>query len=80
MTDQNKAADAAKENAAKTGDAGKAGEDRKLVPVKLLRDVWNEEGARLPKGGEIDLPLDFAKQLIAEGKAERNDPLPGDSK
>ncbi|KQX20978.1 hypothetical protein ASD01_29630 [Ensifer sp. Root423] len=66
MTDQNKAADAAK--------------DKKLVPLKLLRDVWDEEGQRLPKGDEIELPLDFAKQLIAEGKAKRNDPLPGDSK
>ena len=66
MTDQSKAADAAKE--------------KKLIPVKLKRDVWDDEGQRLPKGGEIDLPLEFAKQLIAEGKAERNDPLPGESK
>ncbi|MCA1403703.1 hypothetical protein I6F26_03685 [Ensifer sp. IC3342] len=66
MTEQNKPADAAK--------------DKKLIPVKLTRDVWDEEGNRLPKGGEIDLPLDFAKQLIEEGKAKRNDPLPGDSK
>lgn len=54
--------------------------EKKLVPVKLLRDVWDEEGKRLPKGDELDLPLDFAKQLIEEGKAKRNDPLPGESK
>ena len=72
--------DAALNGSGSQGDGDGPKTDGNLVPVKLLRDVWGEEGDRLPKGDEIDLPLDFAKQLIEEGKAKRNDPLPGDSK
>ncbi|KQW63358.1 hypothetical protein GFB56_12350 [Ensifer sp. T173] len=65
MTDQTKPAEAAKE---------------KKIPVKLLRDVWTDEGERLVAGAETELPLTFAKKLIDEHKAKRNDPLPGESK
>jgi hypothetical protein len=50
----------------------------KNVPVRLLYDTWASEGRRIPAGTVLDVPLEAAKLLIAESKAERNDPLPGD--
>lgn len=50
----------------------------KYLPVRLLYDTWASEGQRIPAGTVLDVPLEGAKILIAEGKAERNDPLPGD--
>lgn len=50
----------------------------KTAPVRLLYDVWDAEGERQPKGKVLEMPLDDAKRLIKEGKAERADPLPGD--
>lgn len=52
----------------------------KVVPVKLIYDVWLEEDQRTPSGTVLDLPLDQARGLIDAGKAERADPLPGEPK
>ncbi|WP_176536503.1 MULTISPECIES: hypothetical protein [Sinorhizobium] len=48
------------------------------VPVKLLYDTWAIDEERIPAGTVLDLPVKAAKILIAQGKAERNDPLPGE--
>ena len=50
----------------------------KLVPVRLLFAHWPAEDVRVNAGEIVDLPLESAKAMIAEGKAERADPLPGD--
>lgn len=50
----------------------------KLTPVKLLRDYWPEEDKRVAAGTPLELPLAVAKSLIADGVAERADPLPGE--
>lgn len=48
----------------------------KTAFVKIVRGYFPEDGSKkLPVGTEIDLPLDEAKRLIAEGVAVRNDPL-----
>lgn len=49
----------------------------KTAPVRLLYDVWTEDG-RLTAGSVVDLPVESAKALIAVGKADRADPMPGD--
>lgn len=49
----------------------------KTAPILLLADYWGEDG-RCPAGKVIDLPIADAKALIADGKAERADPMPGD--
>jgi hypothetical protein len=51
----------------------------KTTPVKLLYAVWLEEGKRTPAGTVLEVPVSEAKKLIAAGKAERADPLPGDA-
>ncbi|MDK1377099.1 MULTISPECIES: hypothetical protein [unclassified Sinorhizobium] len=51
----------------------------KTTPVKLLYDVWASDDQRVPRGTVLDLPVSAAKELIAQGKAERADPLPGES-
>lgn len=48
------------------------------APIKLLYDTWDADGNRCPAGTVVDLPLEAAKQLLAEGKGERADPLPGE--
>jgi hypothetical protein len=48
------------------------------VPLKLLYDTWASDDERIPAGTVLDLPLAAAKILIAQGKAERADPLPGE--
>lgn len=50
----------------------------KTVPLKFLYDSWATGGQRIPAGTVLDLPLHAAKQLIASGKVERADPLPGE--
>lgn len=50
----------------------------KLAPVLLHRAYWPEEGKRVEAGEVIELPTADAKALIAAGKAERADPMPGD--
>ena len=53
-------------------------ETKKSVPVRLIYDVWLNEGERTPTGTVVSLGLVEAKALIASGKAERADPLPGE--
>lgn len=49
------------------------------VPIRFLYDVWDEDERRVPAGTELEVPVKIAKDLIAAGKAERADPLPGDA-
>lgn len=49
-----------------------------MIPVKLLYDRWNADEIREPAGKIIDVAISEAKKLIAAGKAQRADPLPGD--
>lgn len=49
-----------------------------LAPVLLHRAYWPEEGKRVDAGEVVELPTADAKALIAAGKAERADPMPGD--
>ncbi|WP_164475059.1 MULTISPECIES: hypothetical protein [unclassified Ensifer] len=53
-------------------------EAKKSVPVRLVYDVWFQEGERTPAGSIVSVSLDEARALIAAGKAERADPLPGE--
>lgn len=50
----------------------------KTIPIKLLYDTWFQDDIRTPAGTVLNADLDAAKALIADGKAERADPLPGD--
>ena len=50
----------------------------KMATVRIKYDTWiNEE--RIVAPAVIDLPMDYAKALLAAGKAERADPMPGDN-
>ena len=51
---------------------------RKPVPVRLIYDAWLNDGERTPTGTIVSLNLSEAKRLVANGKAERADPLPGE--
>ncbi|MDK1386814.1 hypothetical protein QN224_15495 [Sinorhizobium sp. 8-89] len=53
-------------------------ETKKSVPVRLVHDVWLNDGERTPAGTVVFLSLAEAKALITNGKAERADPLPGE--
>ncbi|WP_331374703.1 hypothetical protein [Sinorhizobium chiapasense] len=53
-------------------------ETKKPAPVRLIYDVWLKEGERTPAGTVVSVGLVEAKALIAAGKAERADPLPGE--
>jgi hypothetical protein len=50
----------------------------KSVPVLLRKATWDMDGQRHEAGETVDLPVDVAKRLIALGKAQRNDPFPGE--
>lgn len=49
------------------------------APVKILYAYWPEEDVRVEAGEIIDMPLEQAKAMIAAGKAERADPMPGEA-
>lgn len=51
----------------------KTGKDE--VPVLLVRDYWPDEGNRVPSGVTIAVDREKAKAMIANGAAERADPL-----
>lgn len=55
-----------------------APEKPRLAPVKTLYAYWPDADVRIEAGQIIELPLDQAKKLIADGKAERADPMPGE--
>lgn len=50
----------------------------KSVPIRLVYDVWFQEDERTAAGTTVSVRLEEAKVLIAAGKAERADPLPGE--
>ncbi|VTZ61777.1 hypothetical protein [Sinorhizobium medicae] len=80
MTDQTATAPAATAPAAATApEAAEAKGKVKKTPVKLLYDVWNEKGERVARGTVLKVPVEDAKRMIKDGKAERADPLPGDA-
>lgn len=47
------------------------------VPILLTHDAWIGD-ERHYAGDTVEFPVDQAKKLIAEGKATRNDPFPGE--
>ena len=55
-----------------------ANDKPRLAPVKMLYAYWSAEDERVNAGEIIELPLEQAKALIAAGKAERADPMPGE--
>ena len=50
----------------------------KTAKIKLLYDAWLDEDVRTPAGSVVDTDIETAKRLIAEKKAERADPFPGE--
>lgn len=57
--------------------------DEATVPIRLLTGYWPKGSSesmldKLAAGTEANLPVSEARRLIAEGKAERADPFPGD--
>lgn len=48
------------------------------VPVLLLRDFWDADGARHSKGEVVNVPTATARALLEAGKGKRADPLPGE--
>lgn len=56
--------------------AGAALGGAKKTPVRLLHDTWFEADIRTPAGKVVDVDVETAKKLIADGKAVRADPLP----
>lgn len=53
-------------------------EAKSPVPVRLIHDVWLKDEERTAAGTVVSVSLGEAKRLIAAGKAERADPLPGE--
>ncbi|HEX5935679.1 MAG TPA: hypothetical protein VFY63_16090 [Pseudorhizobium sp.] len=51
------------------------GQKEELYSVRLLYDWWDGQGIRHPRDEVVDLPLNEAKKLLAEGKGERADEL-----
>ncbi|WP_085033933.1 hypothetical protein [Ensifer aridi] len=51
----------------------------KKTPIRLLFDTWGEDEKRIQAGTVREVPVSTAKELIAAGKAERADPLPGEA-
>lgn len=52
---------------------------KKMAPVRILRDTWDGEGQRHKAGKVIEVETAIAKELITNGVAERADPLPGEA-
>ena len=48
------------------------------VPVKLLYAHWFAADERTEAGTIVNLDIETAKRIIASGKGERADPLPGE--
>lgn len=66
---------------AKTGavdyDSATRADKEPEIPVTLEADYWAAEDERTPAGSNINLRKSEATRLIDQGKAKRNDPLPG---
>ena len=50
----------------------------KTTPVKINYDWWDTDGERHSAGAVVEMPISIAKAMMAAGKAERVDPLPGE--
>ena len=50
----------------------------KTTPVKINYDWWDTDGERHSAGTVVEMPISIAKAMMAAGKAERVDPLPGE--
>ena len=48
------------------------------IPITLEADYWDSEETRIPAGTNRNMRKSEATRLINEGKAKRNDPLPGE--
>lgn len=53
--------------------------ERANVPIRLRYDCWFKADERTAAGTVLNVSIDDAKRLIANGKAERADPLPGEA-
>lgn len=53
-------------------------DDKKLAPIRLIRDTWVETKRIVADGSIIEMPAKDARRLIEAGVAERADPLPGE--
>lgn len=56
MADENKPAPAAKE---------------RLIPVRIMRDFWDEKGTRHRKGTVVEVPVDAALEGVESGALSR---------
>jgi hypothetical protein len=52
--------------------------ESKTVPVLLHYNYFDEHEGKIMRGSEIMLTPTAARKLIAAGKAERTDPMPGE--
>ncbi len=50
----------------------------KTTPIRALNAVWDLDGQRREPGEEFPMTIPEAKALIAAGRAERADPMPGE--
>jgi hypothetical protein len=48
-----------------------ADKKEKLVRCRILRDRWDEDGKRHPKGTEVDVPAEAAMDGMESGALER---------
>lgn len=53
-------------------------ESPKTAAVRIKYDTWIGD-ERIVAPAVVELPMDRAKALLAAGKAERADPMPGDA-
>lgn len=56
----------------------KAAPVKGVAPVRLVYAWWDDDGNRCDAGEIVEMPVEVARALIASGKAERTDPLPGE--
>lgn len=45
--------------------------DEKMIKCRILRDRWDEDGVRHPKGTEVSVPVEAAMDGIESGTLER---------
>lgn len=53
--------------------------DKKITPVRINYDWWDDAGERQPAGQVVLMTVADAKAMIASGKGDRADPLPGET-
>ena len=75
-SDDRIAEEIAKANADRAAAANAASAKPKMAEVRVLYDTWDGDGIRNASGSIVKLPIEAARVLLAEGKAERVDVLP----